>query len=98
MTKRRTKMTAKAALEHRKEYQRQYYLRNREKAKEYQSWYCQTQRPKTNRTVVINAAQAKARALKPKGRPIILHYLSPEKFAKVVNAYLEDKIIPSLHA
>lgn len=36
MPKRRTKMSEEEAKEHRREYQRQYYLRNREKAKEYQ--------------------------------------------------------------
>jgi hypothetical protein len=98
MPKRRTKMSKEEATEHRREYQRKYYLRNREKAKEYQRWYCKTQRPKTNRTVEINTAQAKAKALKPDGPPIILHDLPAEKFAKVVNAYLRDKFIPSLRA
>jgi hypothetical protein len=91
-------MTAEEALEYRREYQRQYYLRNREKAKDYQRWYCRTQRPKTKRSVVIAEAQAKARALKPDSPPKILHDLPAEKFAKVVNDFLRDKFIPSLHA
>lgn len=98
MPKRRTKMSEEEAAEHKREYQRQYYLRNREKVKEYQRWYCKTHRPKTNRIVEINAAQAKARTLKPDRPPIIYLGMPAEKFAKVVNAYLRDKIIPSLPA
>jgi hypothetical protein len=89
-------MTAEEALEHRREYQRQYYLRNREKAKDYQRWYCRTQRPKTKKSVEIIEAQAKARALKPDSPPKILHNLPAKKFARVVNIYLRDKFIPSL--
>jgi len=94
---RRKKMTEKEVAEHRRIYQHQYYMNNREKAQDYQKWYCRKHKPKSDKSKETIAAQAKARALKPDSLPPIIHDLPAEKFAKAVNEYLRDKFIPSMH-
>ena len=96
MPRLKRKMSEEEATEHRREYQRQYYLKNRDKARDYQRWYCRKHKSKGNKSEETLAAQAKARSVKPDSLPKIVHNLPAEKFAKAVNEYLRDKFIPSL--